>query len=79
MVFPGTVTNRGYELESEAALKQPEMGLWKRSFFRISSVLELVAWYGFDSKRLGLEFTLAALGSVGWNEMKPGPWVVLVP
>lgn len=74
MVFPGTVTDRGYEPVPEAAVKQPEMGLCKRSVFRISSVLELVAWFGFIDEKLGLEFTLAALGS----EMESRPWLVLV-
>ncbi len=79
-MFPGTVTNRGDEPESEAALKKPETGLWNGSCFRVCPVLELVALYcGFDSKRLGLGFTLALFASVGLNEMETGPWLVLLP
>lgn len=79
-MFPGTVTDGGDEPESEAALKKPEMGLWKGLCIRVCSVLELVGLYcGFDSKRLGLGFTLAIFASVGLNEMEPGPWLVLLP
>lgn len=63
VVFPGTVTDRVDELEFEAALQEAEMGLWKKSCFRIGSVLEMVAL--FDSKRLGRGFTLSGVGSVG--------------
>lgn len=68
VVFPGTVTNKGDELEAEAALKNG-------SCCRMSPVFELAALYGLDSKRLGLEFTLAV---VVWNEMELGPWLVLL-
>lgn len=70
-MFPGTVTDRGDKLESESALEKPEIG--------ICSSFELVVLYsGFGSKRLGPGFTLAVLGSVGWNEMAAGPWLVLL-
>lgn len=72
-MFPGTVTDKGDDVESEAAPKEPEIGLWKGSCLRTCSVLELAALYcGFDSKKLRLGFILAVLGSVGWNEMKMG-------
>lgn len=64
VVFPGTVTNKGGELESEAG-----------SCSRIGPVFELAALYGLDSKRLGLEFTLAV---VVWDEMELGPSLVLL-
>lgn len=65
-MFPGIVTDRKDELESEAALNKPEMGLWKGFCLRICSVLEPIVLYcGFGDKRLGLGFTLAVLSSVG--------------
>lgn len=63
MLFPETVTDRGYKLEPEAALKQPEVGL--RSVSREAS--EPV------DGEVGLGFTAAALGSVRWKEKELGP------
>lgn len=55
-MFPGTVTERGDELESEAALKSPKTGPRKES----CSVLELDALYGYDIKRPGNEMELGS-------------------
>lgn len=57
MLFPETVT------EPEAALKQPEVGL--RSVSREASEPA--------DGEVGLGFTAAPLGSVGWKEKGLGP------
>ena len=72
-MFPGTVTERGDELESEAALKSPETGPRKGS----CSLLELDALYGYDRKRPGNEMELGPwlvfLPRVDWlSSVVPG-------
>lgn len=52
-MFPGTVTDLRFKLESGAAVKQPGVLLWEDSLFR----------RGLD-EALGFGFTLGALGSV---------------
>lgn len=64
MLFPKTVTDPGYKLEPEAALKQPEVGL--RSVSREAS--------DPADGEVGLGFTAVALSSVGWKEKELGPW-----
>lgn len=60
MVFPGTMTDRRDELESNAALYKLEIGLWNESCFRIFS--ELVALgSGCESETLELWFSVAGL------------------
>lgn len=68
VTFPGTVTDRRFELESEAAVKQSAMGPWKDTLFT-----------GGLDKRPGFVFTLAAVGSVERDETECvlGPGVVL--
>lgn len=67
-MFPGTVTDLKFEVESEAAAKQSDVGPWKET--RFTGVLD---------KGLGFVFTLAALGSVERDETELvlGPGVVL--
>lgn len=59
VTFPGTVTDLRFELESEAAVKQSDMGPWKDTLFT-----------GLLDKGLGFTFMLAALGSVERSGME---------